>query len=213
MWEQHFLMTNGTLTDPQSGANDPSSDAGAGLTMSQERLATLLAREKDQGARTAVRALVDRLGFPDTAALEQYLSVARKAQADDLSEAQHREVQLAEREKAITAREAAAVARERTAIRRAHLAQAGATGSDLDDALALLRTEDEADDEQLADAVQQLTGRRPELFAAGTAQRMTPAPGGAPASVPPPRTHTPAHSPGAAGLEMARRRGLLPPAD
>ncbi|MHA7956298.1 hypothetical protein ACX9I7_00880 [Streptomyces sp. L500] len=203
-------MTSGTLTDPPSGANDPST--GVELTMSQERLATLMAREKDQGARTAVRALVDRLGFPDTAALEQYVNVARKAQADDLSESQRRDLQLAQREEAVNAREAAAVARERAAVRRAHLAQAGATGADLDDALALLLVADEADDEQLAEAVQQLTSRRPELFAASAGPRMTPAPGGAPASVPPPRSHTPARSPGSAGLEMARRRGLLPPA-
>ncbi|MFC4518053.1 hypothetical protein [Streptomyces ehimensis] len=53
-------MTTGT--DSHSGAHDPST--GADLTMSQERLATLLAREKDQGARGALRSLVERLASP-----------------------------------------------------------------------------------------------------------------------------------------------------
>ncbi|WP_367132905.1 MULTISPECIES: hypothetical protein [Streptomyces] len=205
-------MTTGTPTH-QSGHGDPSTGAGVELTMTQERLATLMAREKDQGARTAMKSLADRLGFADTAALEQYVHSTRKGQANDLSEAQHREVQLAEREKAISAREAAAIARERSAIRRAHLARAGATGTDLEDAMALLRADEEADDDQVAEAVQQLTARRPELFTAhgAGAHRMPPAPGGAPASVPPPHTPAPTATPGAAGLEMARRRGLLPP--
>ncbi|MGI5526795.1 hypothetical protein ACQEVX_05010 [Streptomyces syringium] len=209
-------MTTGTPAEPQSGQSDPTKGAGVELTMTQERLATLMAREKDQGARTAMKQLTDRLGFADTATLEQYVQATRKAQTDDLSEAQYREVQLAEREKAIHAREAAAIARERSAIRRAHLARAGATGTDLEDAMALLRADDEADeadDDQLAEAVQQLTSRRPELFTAPGSHRMAPAPGGAPASVPPPHTPAPTHTPGAAGLEMARRRGLLPPAN
>lgn len=204
-------MTTGT--DSHSGAHDPST--GADLTMSQERLATLLAREKDQGARGALRSLVERLGFSDAASLEQYINVTRKAQEDHLTDAQHREMQLAEREKALAARESAAVARERDAVRRAHLAKAGATGADLDDAAALLRAADDADDDQLAEAVTALAARRPELFArtaTTTVLSPLPAPGGAPASVPPARTPTSTAAPGAAGLEMARRRGMLPPA-
>ncbi|CAM5309257.1 hypothetical protein [Streptomyces abikoensis] len=206
-------MTTGTPNEPPPGNNVADTD-DVELKMSQARLATLMAREKDQGARTAVRSLVDRLGFADPAALEQYVHATRKAQDEHLTEAQVREVQLAEREKALTAREAAAAARERTAIQRAHLARAGATGADLDDAMALLRAADDADDDQLAEAVQQLAARRPELFTdLDTGARHTPpAPGGAPASVPPPYAPLPTRSPGAAGLEMARRRGLLPPA-
>ncbi|MEV4741594.1 hypothetical protein [Streptomyces sp. NPDC049555] len=205
-------MTTGTVTDPQSGAPDPS--PGVELTLSQERLATLMAREKDQGGRAAVRGLLERLGFADAAALEQYLAVTRKAQEDQLSEAQYREVQLAEREKALTVREAAAIARERDAVQRAHLAKAGAIGADLEDAMALLRVPDGADDDQLTEAVTALAARRPELFtrpAAGAMLSPVPAPGGSPASVPPARTPTTTATPGAAGLEMARRRGLLPP--
>ncbi|MEU1307809.1 hypothetical protein ABZ419_02780 [Streptomyces cinnamoneus] len=191
---------------------DPKDTPPAELTVSQDRLAAMLAREKDQGGRTAVRSLVERLGFSDSEALEQYLSVVRKAQQDDLSDAQYREVKFTEREKALVAREAAAEARERTAIRRSHLAEAGAKGQDLDDAMALLRVEDDVDDAQLADAVSQLAARRPELFARAAAHlSAVPAPAGAPASVPPSRSPGVSHTPGAAGLEMARRRGLLPP--
>ncbi|MFC4512203.1 hypothetical protein [Streptomyces ehimensis] len=196
----------GTPTDPQD-------TPPAELTVRQDRLATMLAREKDQGGRAAVRALVERLGFSDSDALEQYLSVVRKAQQDKLSDTQYREVQFAEREKALAAREAAAEARERAAVRRSYLAEAGAKGQDLDDAMVLLRVEDDADDAQLTDAVSQLAARRPELFARTAAHLpAVPAPAGAPASVPPPRSPGVSHTPGAAGLEMARRRGLLPPA-
>ncbi|WP_116211592.1 hypothetical protein [Streptomyces olivoreticuli] len=193
-------------------STDPKDTPPAELTVSQDRLATMLAREKDQGGRAAVRSLVERLGFSDSEALEQYVSVVRKAQQDELSDAQYREAMFTEREKTLVAREAAAEARERAAIRRAHLAEAGAKGQDLDDAMTLLRVEDDADDAQLADAVGQLAARRPELFARTTAHLpAVPAPAGAPASVPPPRSPGVSHTPGAAGLEMARRRGLLPP--
>ncbi|MGB8946476.1 MAG: hypothetical protein WCD21_40515 [Streptomyces sp.] len=198
---------------PVLGASpdDPSNDE-ATVSISQKQLNTLMAREKDQGGRAAIRTLVEKLGFANAGALEEHLAGVRQAEQEQLSEAERREQALAEREKAAAAREAAALARERDAARRAVLSSVGATGRDLDDAVALLRTPNDADGEALAGAVQELKARRPELFAAvstGT-QQFPAAPGGAPASVPPSRPAGVDSKPGSAGLEMARRRGILP---
>ncbi|MFI6089540.1 hypothetical protein [Streptomyces sp. NPDC051218] len=198
---------------PMLGASsdDPSNDEVT-VNISQKQLNTLMAREKDQGGRAAIRTLVEKLGFANAGALEEHLVGVRQAEQEQLSEAERREQALAEREKAAAAREAAALARERDAARRAVLSGVGATGHDLDDAVALLHAPDDADGEALANAVQELKARRPELF--GTVpvdiQQFPAAPGGAPASVPPSRPGGADSKPGSAGLEMARRRGILP---
>ncbi|MEU7576775.1 hypothetical protein AB0B50_04130 [Streptomyces sp. NPDC041068] len=170
---------------------------------------TMMAREKDQGGRAAVRSLVEKLGFTSAAALEEHLTSLRQAEQEQLTETERREQAVAVREKAAIDREAAALARERDALHRSALVTAGVTSRDLDGAVALLRVPNDADADALGEAVQELSGRRPELFNA-PAQGMPPAPGGAPASVPPPRPGSAERKPGAAGLEMARRRGLLP---
>ncbi|MGD3109448.1 hypothetical protein [Streptomyces sp. YGL11-2] len=194
-----------------ASSDDSSNIDEATVNLSQKHLSTLMAREKDQGGRAAIRGLVDKLGFSSTSALEEFINSARQTEQEQLTETQRREQALAEQEKAVLAREATAVAREQEAVRRALLVGAGAVGRDLDDAVALLRFADDADEAALEDAVQELQGRRPELF--GQPARPSPAaPGGAPASVPPPRPGNVDRQPGAAGLEMARRRGLLPDA-
>lgn len=194
-----------------ASSDDPSNDEVT-VNISQKQLNTLMAREKDQGGRAAIRTLVEKLGFANAGALEEHLVGVRQAEQEQLSEAERREQALAEREKAAAAREAAALARERDAARRAVLSDVGATGHDLDDAVALLHAPDDAEGEALANAVQELKARRPELF--GTVpvdiQQFPAAPGGAPASVPPSRPGGVDSKPGSAGLEMARRRGILP---
>lgn len=192
-----------------ASSDDPSNSDEATVSLSQKHLSTLMAREKDQGGRAAIRNLVDKLGFSNTSALEEFVTGVREAEQEQLTEAERRERVLAEREQAALAREEAAIAREREAAQRALLAKAGATGGDLDDAVTLLRAGAEADQVALDAAVQELRSRRPEMFS-GTAHAAPAAPGGAPASVPPPRPGNTKHKPGAQGLEMARRRGLLP---
>lgn len=194
-----------------ASSEDPSNDE-ATLNLSQKHLNTLMAREKDQGGRAAVRTLVDKLGFSSTSALEQFITQARHVEQEQLTEAQHREQALAEREQAAIARETAAATKEREASRRSVLLSAGAAGRDLDDAVALLRVTDDADDSALEEAVQELKERRPELFSVAASSGPA-APGGAPASVPPPRPGGVDRTPGAAGLEMARRRGLISASD
>ncbi|GGX36540.1 hypothetical protein [Streptomyces noursei] len=195
-----------------ASAEDPSNEEPQ-VPLSQKQLSALMAREKDQGGRAAVRSLMDKLGFPNLGELEEFVRAQRQAAEQQLSESQRREQDLSAREQSLAARETAAAAREREAARRALLAGAGATGADLEDALALLRVDEDADEAAVREAAEALKSRRPELFStAPGSDRVLAAPGGAPASIPPPRPTGNRSQPGAAGMEMARRRGLLPPA-
>lgn len=118
------------LPGPGASSDDGSNDEAA-VSISQKQLNTLLAREKDQGGRAAVRALADKLGFANAAELADYVTGQRQAEQEQLSETQRREQELVAREKAAIAREAAALARERDAARRAVLSGVGASGQDL----------------------------------------------------------------------------------
>lgn len=196
-----------------ASSEDPSNTPDPQVTFGQQQLQQLMAREKDQGARAGARALVDRLGFTSASELEQFVTKQRETEKQQLTEVQRREQELNAREAAAGQREAQAIARELEAAKRATLAGLGATGPGLDDAVVLLRLSEDSDDAALAQAAQDLRERRPELFVTGrTAPTpIPPAPGGAPASVPPSRPNNPPAKSGAAGLEMARRRGLVPP--
>ncbi|MFD8209663.1 hypothetical protein ACFV2S_25105 [Streptomyces sp. NPDC059695] len=192
--------------DPNKPNDDPAAD---GVT--QDDLSRLLAREKTQGGRAAVKKLLDGLGFADTEKLTEFVTSTRDAERAALSEVERREQAAEDKLHAAEAREAKAVARERAAIRRAALAGLGAAGEDLGDAVLLidraLDGQDDADEETVAAAAEQLAERRPELFGTGRVT-VPPAPGGSPAGGPPPRGATPP-KPGAAGLDMARRRGYI----
>ncbi|MFF3378168.1 hypothetical protein ACFYXF_35095 [Streptomyces sp. NPDC002680] len=177
----------------------------------QETLNRLLAREKQQGERAAIRKLVDQLGFAKTDDLTTFVQQQRDAQAAQLSEIERREQAAEEKLKSAETREAQALAREHAAIRRAALGGLGATGDDLDDAVLLidraLHDQPDADEQAVAAAAEQLKQRRPELFGQAR-EAVPPAPGGSPAGGPPKRGGIPPR-PGSAGLEMARRRGLI----
>ncbi|MFB7222460.1 hypothetical protein [Streptomyces sp. NPDC056227] len=162
----------------------------------QAEVESLAAKEKAQGqragARTALEEFAAEHGFSNVDDAKAFIAAARKAQDDALTEQQKRERELADREAKAEAREKAAEARERTANRRAVLVGLGATGDDLDDASALLRVPDDADEATLQDAADKLKARRPELFGAPApaAAVLPPAPGGAPAGGPPRTTAT-----------------------
>ena len=84
----------------------------------------------------------------------------------------------------------------------------GAEGEDLADAERLLAVDDEdADEAQIQAAPESLRARRPELFGEFR-EPVLAAPAGAPAGRGPTRT-APVSKPGAAGLEMAKHRGLI----
>ncbi|MFF9478096.1 hypothetical protein [Streptomyces sp. NPDC014733] len=178
------------------------------VTVSQDRLGKLLTREKAQGERAAIRRLLASLGFDSPKDLTEFVAAQREAEQAALSEVERREQAAKEREMQAARREAAAAERERSALRRAVLVGLGAEGDDLADAERLLDVDDEADEPQVQAASEALKGRRPELFGRGRVLGAA-APAGAPAGRGPSRTAVVAR-PGAAGLEMARRRGLTP---
>ncbi|WP_033819803.1 hypothetical protein [Kitasatospora sp. MBT63] len=192
--------------DPSLPPAPPASDPGSAL-ITQDTLTRLLAREKSQGERTAVKKLVGDLGFADAAALSAWVEAQRTAEQAALSEVQRREQAAEQREQAAQQREQAAEARLRAAVRQAALARLGASGDGLTDAERLLDVADDADDQAVKDAAAALKVRRPELFGPASPATAPPAPGGSPAGGPPPRGQVPAT--GSAGLEMAKRRGYL----
>lgn len=196
----------------EDDSNKPEGEGGApNGSVTQEDLSRLLAREKTQGGRAAVKKLLAELGFDNAEALNAFVTSQREAEAAALTEVERREQAAAERERQAEQRLAEAEARERAAVRRAVLAGLGASGEDLFDAVALvdrsLADQPDADEEAVTAAAQQLKERRPELF--GQRQETPPpAPGGSPAGGPPQRGGTPP-KPGSAGLDMARQRGYI----
>ncbi|MFE7780257.1 hypothetical protein [Streptomyces nigrescens] len=213
------------------GGNDPAPEGGAaadppkpappaGKVFTQDEVAALAAKEKSQGERAGARKALEDFasanGFSSADDAKAFIEEARKAREAQLSEQEKREQALADREAKLAAREAEAIARERTANRRSVLVGLGATGDDLEDAAALLRVEDDADDAALQEAADALKARRPELF--GAARNTTPDPSAAPPAptglpaggMPRPGSSQP--KPGERGLEMLRRRGKLPAA-
>ncbi|MDI3406274.1 hypothetical protein [Streptomyces cavernicola] len=179
------------------------------VTVTQDRLGKMLTREKAQGERAAIKRLLSTLGFDTPKALSEFVSAQREAEQAALSEVERREQAAQERELQVARREELAAERERAALCRAPLVALGAEGDDLVDAERLLTVEDDdADEAQIESAAESLRARRPELF--GEIRMAVPAaPAGAPAGRGPTRT-TPVSKPGSAGLEMAKRRGLLP---
>ncbi|KOU62119.1 hypothetical protein [Streptomyces sp. IGB124] len=192
--------------DPSDGG-DPADPPAQ--TVSQDDLNRLLAREKTQGGRAAVKKLLVDLGFDTAEALGEFITTKREADQAALSEIERREQAAAERERQADQRLADAEAREHAAVRRAVLAGLGASGDDLADAVVLieraLADQPEADEAAVTAVAEQLKTRRPGLFGQ---QSPPPAPGGSPAGGPPSRGGLPPR-PGAAGLEMARRRGFV----
>ncbi|WP_405526742.1 hypothetical protein OG426_30275 [Streptomyces canus] len=210
-----FPILGADPTDPsnQQIPPGPTADPAAppAQPLDQDALNRLLAREKQQGERAAVRKLVEQLGFTKTDDLTTFVQQQRDAQAAQLSEIERREQAAEEKLRSAETREAQALTRERAAIRRAALGGLGATGDDLDDAVLLidraLHDQPDADETAVAAAAEQLKERRPELFGS-VRVTVPPAPGGSPAGGPPKRGGIPPRR-GAAGLDMARRRGLI----
>ncbi|MER8233644.1 hypothetical protein [Streptomyces sp. NPDC094049] len=199
-------------TDPSAAPGGEPSPGGPGVSVDQNTLARLLAREKDQGGRTAVKKLLDGLGFDKADELTAFVTAQREAQQAQLTEVERCEQAAVDATKAAEARESAATARERQAVRRGALVALGAHGDGLADAERLLLVADDADEQAVADAAATLLERRPELFGPAGPVTPRPAPGGSPAGGPPPRGSGQAR-PGSGGLEMARRRGHIKTAE
>ncbi|MEU5385515.1 hypothetical protein [Kitasatospora cineracea] len=187
---------------------DPAAPDPGSTLITQDSLSRLLAREKSQGERAALKKLVADLGFADTASLADWVEAQRAAEQAALSEAERRENAAAQREQAALQREQQALDRLNQAVRHAALSRLGATGQNLDDAIRLLTVPDDADEQAVTDAATSLAERRPELFAPVAPVAAPSAPGGSPAGGPPPRGHN-APPAGQSGLDMAKRRGYV----
>lgn len=140
----------------------------AAPTVSQDDLNRLLAREKNQGGRSAVKKLLGDLGFDTPEALGAFITTKREADQAALSEVERREQAAAQLERQASQRLADAEARERAAVRRAVLAGLGASGEDLADAVVLveraLADQPEADEAAVTAVAERLKERRPSLF-------------------------------------------------
>lgn len=203
-WAHPYTGTAGLAVFHADGGDPPADPPKPGpppattepaKQFTQEELERIAAREKSQGERAGARKALEDFaaehGFSNVDDAKEFIAAARQAAEAKKTEEQKRQEELDRREQELAAREAAAVARERAANRRAVLVGLGATGDDLEDAAALLRVADDADDQAVSDAAQALKERRPELFGtrpAPAASTLPPAPGGAPASVPPARS-------------------------
>ncbi|MFD3516346.1 hypothetical protein [Streptomyces sp. NPDC058657] len=180
------------------------------LIVNREWLESKLTVEKDAGRRNGNQRLAADLGFDDVNGLRKFIEDQKAAAKAQLSETERLAQELKDREQQVAEREARAVAREHVANRRAVLVSLGAVGDDLDDATALLRVANDATDDDLAAAAEQLKARRPELFGARPAEPAAapPAPTGLPSTgIPRPGASQP--KPGERGLEMLRRRGKI----
>lgn len=176
-------------------------DKDTGQPMTQGRFSTIMTKTRDRGFSAAVHQIIEAAGLTadqaDPVKIAELLKEGKQARQAQLSDEQRRAEELAERERAFEARELAAQQKEAEAARRdresqvrAALVSLGATGDDLDDATELLRNRiaDDATDAQITEAAGALKARRAELFGGTNAQILPPAPGGAPAGGPPPRT-------------------------
>lgn len=179
--------------------NPASGDDEEKVTFTQRRLNVLMKGEKEEGRRAAFRTVAEAAGLdPDTfdpAKFADMFKQAEEARQAQMSEEQRRAEELAQKERDLEARVAAAEAkvaeaakRDRESRIRAALVRLGATGDDLDDAVALMRVADDADDAAITAAADALKGRRGELFGATPPSTLPPAPSGAPAGGPPART-------------------------
>lgn len=186
------------------GSTPPPAEGGGGtVTMTQDQLNRLAAERADRAERDAVRKVAEQLGMSPADAKKKLDEVAEKEQAAK-SEEQRRAEQLAAKEREVAEKEAAALAREAELRNRAALVSAGATGDNLEDAVALLarRLPADADEAKVGDTVAELKKSRPELFTAPTSS-----PAGTPPAAPPkPGATTSTADFGADGLEEAKRR-------
>ena len=185
---------------PTPGA-EPLIDRDTGLAMTQRRFTTIMTREHGKGRTAALRELAEAAGLPfdpdtfDPKAFGQMVKDAEAARQAQLSDEQRRaeelttrEQQIADRERQAQEREAAAARRDQESRIRAALVRLGATGDDLDDATALQRVTDDADDAAITTAAEALKARRAERFGTTPNPAAPPAPSGGPAGGPPPRT-------------------------
>lgn len=196
-----------------------------GVIITQERFGQNMAKERRAGRHAAIREIAEAAGIEDfnldtfdPAAFGRLFKQADEARKAKLSEDERRAEALQQREDDLNARlqqaeqrETAAAQRERDTKIRAVLVTLGASGADLDDAAALLRVADDASDDDITKAAEELKARRAEMFGSSQAPApgpVPPAPSGMPGTgIPRPGANQP--KPGERGLAMLKRRGKV----
>lgn len=174
------------------------------VVMPQDKFTQNMTEQRRRGRHAAYREIAEAAGITDfdvdtfdPKAFAQSFKEAQAARQALLTEEQRRAEELAQKEQALAAREEAAARREAEATQaarqvkiRSALVKLGATGDDLEDAAALLRVPDDADDDAITQAADALKARRSELFGTTPTPKpstLPPAPGGAPAAGATPR--------------------------
>lgn len=173
------------------------------VTFTQRRLNTIMASEKEEGRRAALRALAESAGLnPDQIDLNQVgqlVKEAGEANRQRMTDIERREADAqaaadAAAQKVADAEQKAAAAQALAfeAQQQMALIRLGANPDDLADVTALLRNDlasvDQPTEEQIREKAEALKARRPADFGGTVPQPLPPAPGGAPAGGPPPRT-------------------------
>lgn len=169
-------------------------DKHTGQPMTQGRFSQIMTKQYEKSRNSAFREMAEAAGIPfdpdnfDPTQFGQLLKDAQEARQQALTDEQkraeelhRRELALQTREEAAAQREKDAAARDRTSRIRQALVTLGATGDDLEDAAALLRVADDADDAAIVKAAEELKARRAEMFGGTATQTLPPAPSGAPA--------------------------------
>ncbi|WP_329131520.1 hypothetical protein OG552_10415 [Streptomyces sp. NBC_01476] len=191
------------------------------VQITQDRLSKMMAAEKDDGRRSALRSIATAAGLdPDTVDLDpakmgSLLKQAQEAERQRMTEVERREADAAAAAEKAGRELAAAQAMTRAASLQMTLMGLGAAPGVLGDVTAILRNDlanvDNPTDDQIREAAEKLKARRPGDFGAqapAAPGTPPPAPAGTPAGGPPSR-QTPSGKPGDRGREMALRRGHL----
>ncbi|WP_046248844.1 hypothetical protein [Streptomyces sp. MBT28] len=204
----------------------PVSD-GDTVVMPQDKFTQNMTEQRRRGRHAAYREIAEAAGITDfdvdtfdPKAFAQSFKEAQAARQALLTEEQRRAEELAQREQDVAAQKAQAdklLADARAEARqvkiRSALVRLGATGDDLEDAAALLRVPDDADDDAITQAADALKARRGELFGTPTPKPGTlpPAPGGAPAAGATPRTAPSKDDAYARAIARAQKMGYAKP--
>lgn len=157
---------------------------------SQAELNRIMAREKGEGKRAALREITEKLGIESLEEAQEILTKAREAEDKKKSETD-RERERATREREEAEREKAEARRERLTARiERALFKHGVPEDELEDVSALVKVEDDADADAVQEAVEALKKRLPRLFAAPAEEEKPVKPKHGDTG-PPPRTPSP----------------------
>jgi F0F1-type ATP synthase epsilon subunit len=243
-WAHPYTGTDALAVFYNDGGNPPVASAGdpspapqppkpappvtPTVSMTQDELNALAAKEKDQGKRAGARQALEDFakehGFSNVDDAKAFIATARQAQQEALSEQERAQQQLEADRKRIEQQQAEIASTRRAMQREQALTRLGAldvlddqgqvAAPNLQDALAILERElrdtPDAEPADVAAAAARVKQRHPALFGQAPAPQsslLPPAPGGAPATGQRPGGAT--HKPGDQGREMLRRRGKV----